>query len=66
VRRDPTEKDVGTYWLGPDGHVWKLIAYCAYPTASWERVDDPTERRGGAAHSLIAREFVRLIPEPDA
>jgi hypothetical protein len=56
-----TERDLATYWLGPDGHVWQLITYCEYPTVRWERVDDRSIRRGGAVGSPLANEFRRLV-----
>lgn len=63
----PTEKDIAepSFWLGADGHAWRLVSYCKYPTATWERVDDPSVRRGGAVGSPLANEFRRLVVEGD-
>jgi len=57
------EADFNCFWLGADGNVWKLATYCNEPTATWQRVDDPSIRRGGAVGSSLAREFRRLVPE---
>lgn len=59
----PTAADVdpgGSFWLGPDGEVWRCVSFCEYPTVSWARVSDPSVRRGGAVGSPLAREFRRL------
>ena len=63
VMRGIDENDLGMFWLGPDGAVWELFAYCARPTVSWRRVDDHEIRRGGSVGSSLAEEFTRLVPE---
>lgn len=62
MTRPPNADDVGTFWLA-DEQVWQLISHCEYPTVTWQRVDDPSIRRGGAVVSPLAREFTRLLPE---
>lgn len=62
-----SKEDVGKFFVHSDGDVWKLISFCAEPTASWERVASVVhEQRGGSIHSPLAREFTRLIPEDSA
>ncbi len=57
-----TEADFEKFWLGEDGHVWKLLGYSELPTVTFVRVDDPTIRRGGAVGSPIVRGFRELRP----
>lgn len=61
-----TEADFKVFWLGEDGHVWKLAHFCEHPTATFARVDVPTIQRGGAVGSPILAGFRRLIPDPGA
>lgn len=61
--------DVGHYFLGPEGGVWRMIGYCALPTATLECVydagrDDVPPRVGGAVGAPIFDGFRRLTPEP--
>lgn len=61
-----TVNDVGSLWLGPDGEPWRLIAFCEYPSVTWERLTGLAEtfhkeQRGGAVGSPITDGFRRLV-----
>lgn len=62
-----TARDVGDYYLGPDGDLWRLLLYCDEPTATFERLSDKT-RRGGAVGSPILDGFrkAKIVPEEEA
>lgn len=57
-----TADDVGSFWLGDDGNVWRIVAYCRDPTVTFARVDAPEIQRDGAVGSHITEGFVRLEP----
>ena len=56
------ERDFDSYWLGEDGKVWRIAYYCERPSVTFERVDDPTIRRGGAVGSPLVNGYTRLVP----
>lgn len=66
-----SEETIGRYFVHTDGSVWRHVGYCAYPTATMQRVDaadralpgGEPERRGGAVGSLILDGFTLLVPE---
>lgn len=60
-----TESDVGKFFIGPDGEVWRLVMYCEYPTCTFERVNDASAKVGGAVGSPNVSGFTRLIREDE-
>lgn len=66
-----TEADVGEFYVGEAGDLWRLIGFADRPTATLERVTPPAtsfilghrERRGGVVGAPIFEGFRKLVPE---
>ncbi len=64
----PRLSDLGSYYVDPEGEVWRLVLFCEEPTATLECVtgEQTGKRVGGAAAAPIFDPFVKLIPEGEA
>ena len=58
------EKDLGEFYIDAERRVWQLITYTDQPTATLQRVDDPSIRVGGVVGAPIFQPYRRLVPVP--
>lgn len=57
-----TLADLGDYYLGPDGKIWRLVVFTDQPTGTLERVDDSSRRRSGVVGASIFDGYRKLVP----
>lgn len=66
------QEDVGSFYADEKGDLWKLIAYCAVPTATLERVtgdpeqvrhDPGRDRIEGAVMAQAFEGFRKMVTE---
>lgn len=58
------EEHLGQLFKDNEGRYWRLVSYCALPTATLERVGS-MDTRHGAVGSLIMRDFTE-VPSNEA
>ena len=56
--------DVGKFFTTNGEDIWRMIVYCAEPTATMQNVKTG-EQVGGIIGSPILEHFVKLIPEKE-
>lgn len=66
------ESDVGSFYVDENGDIWRMVTYCAHPTATLERItrdkhpvfrSNMPERVGGAVGAPIFKPFRKLVVE---
>lgn len=68
MRTPPPRLDqstVGSYLVDENGELWQHVAYTGQPTASLQKVTDPSARRDGVVGCQLFEGFVRLIREDE-
>ena len=56
-------EDLSSYFLNKsDGKIYQMVAYCAQPTVTLERVED-RHRYTVTVGSALAQDYIKLVPE---